>query len=83
MTAVTVADTYGEAKSEGKATNFEATMLTLGYAAAEATLLNTGIGEWILPELKGEGLKRRKIIEAFANAPKEIKNSVPDRANKK
>lgn len=83
MTAVTVADTYGEAKSEGKATDFEATMLTLGYAAAEAALLNTGIGEWILPELKGEGLKRRKIIEAFANAPKEIKNSVPNRANKK
>jgi len=26
--------------------------LTMGYAAAEAKLLNTRIGEWVLPELR-------------------------------
>ena len=52
MTAITVGDTYGEAKYEAGASDTEATLLTLGYAAAEAALLNTGVGEWILPELK-------------------------------
>lgn len=74
MTAITVGDTYGEAKNQGGATDIEATLLTLGYAAGEAALLNTGIGEWILPELKGKGLKTKKIIEVFANAPKEARS---------
>ena len=53
MVGITVGDTYGEAKDAG-ASDFEATMLTLGYAAAENKLLNTELGKWIFPELKGE-----------------------------
>ena len=53
MVGITVGDTYGEAKQAG-ATDFEATMLTLGYAAAENALLKSELGRWIFPELKGE-----------------------------
>jgi hypothetical protein len=60
MTAITVADTYGEAKSAG-ASDLGATALTLGYAATEYALLNTGIGEWILPELRAERYKAKAI----------------------
>jgi hypothetical protein len=74
MTAVTVQDTYGEAKQAG-ATDLEATMLTLGYAAGEAWLLNTGIGEHILPELKDEGFRNRSLIRALAGIKKEYENS--------
>jgi hypothetical protein len=53
MTGITVADTYGDAKEAG-ASDFEATMLTMGHAFGEAAILNTELGNWILPELKGE-----------------------------
>lgn len=53
MTAITVQDTFGEAIEAG-ATNGEATLLTLGYAAAEAALLSTDLGKWIMPELRSE-----------------------------
>ncbi len=74
MTAVTVGDTYGEAIKEGGATDIEATLLTLGYAAGEAAILNTSIGEWILPELKAKSLRTKKIIEIFSNAPKNTRS---------
>jgi hypothetical protein len=61
MTALTVGDTYGEAKYEAGATDEEAMWLTLGYAAAEAALLNSPIGDWILPELRAAGRKRKEI----------------------
>lgn len=82
MTAITVGDTYGEAKQAG-ATDLEATMLTLGYAAAEAALLNTGLGEWILPELKANGLKNKAIINALTSGQKEIQDKVVETASKK
>ena len=68
MTAITVGDTYGEAKYEAGASDTEATLLTLGYAAAEAALLNTGVGEWILPELKASGLKTKAIIIQYIHS---------------
>ena len=64
MTAITVEDTYGEAKLAG-ASDLEATMLTLGYAAGEYWILNTGIGEHILPELKDEGFRSKAIAKAL------------------
>lgn len=76
MTAITVQDTYGEAKQAG-ATDLEATMLTLGYAAGEAWLLNTGIGEHILPELKDEGFRNRSLIRVLAGIKKETENITP------
>lgn len=69
MTAITVADTYGEAKDEGGASDIEATLLTMGYAALELKLLNSELGEWILPELKSSGIRNRKLIQAFTETP--------------
>lgn len=66
MTAITVEDMYGEAKLAG-ASDLEATLLTLGYAAGEAWILNTGIGEHILPELRDEGFRVKKLIEVLTN----------------
>ena len=64
MTAITVGDTFGEAKSAG-ASDLDATLLTLGYAAGEYALLNTGIGEWILPELRASRYKMKAIRDAL------------------
>jgi hypothetical protein len=61
MTGITVADTYGEAKQAG-ASDIEASLLTLGYGAAEAWLLNTEIGSWILPELHNERAQNRMAV---------------------
>lgn len=86
MTAITVGDTYGEAKYEAGASDIEATLLTLGYAAAEAALLNTGVGEWILPELKASGLKNKAIIKAVTEVPEKMRltsNNVLSREGKK
>lgn len=63
MTGITVKDTYGEAKNAG-ATDLEATMLTLGYAAAEFGLLNTGLGEWVMPELRAGRYRNEAIARA-------------------
>jgi hypothetical protein len=51
MTGITVQNAYGEAIKQG-ANPMDAFLYTLGYAAAEWKLLNTGVGEWILPELR-------------------------------
>lgn len=73
MTGITVADTYGEAKQAG-ASDLDATMLTLGYAAGEYALLNTGIGEWILPELRADRYKSRAIAKALTQLDGETVN---------
>jgi len=64
MTAITVGDTFEEAKLAG-ASDLDATLLTLGYAAGEYTLLNTGIGKWILPELRAGRYKAQAITNAL------------------
>jgi hypothetical protein len=66
MTAITVQDTYDEAKKSG-ASDMEAALLTVGYAAAEAALLNTELGEWIMPELHGDRFKREAIVKALSD----------------
>lgn len=64
MTGITVQDTYGDAKAAG-ASDLEAALLTLGYAGGEAWILNTGLGEWILPELHIDKFKNKAIAEAL------------------
>lgn len=64
MTAVTVGDTYGEAKQAG-ASDMEATFLTLGYAWGEKKILDSEIGEWIMPELRGEKFRLKAIAKAL------------------
>jgi hypothetical protein len=70
MTALTVQDTYGEAREAG-ASHVEAALLTLGYAAGEAAILNSELGEWILPELKTDRLKYKAIANALTKDVKE------------
>jgi hypothetical protein len=62
MTAITVQDTFGEAIEAG-ASNNEATLLTLGYAAAEAALLSTDLGKWIMPELRTNRLRHKMMAK--------------------
>lgn len=64
MTGITVQDTYGDAKAAG-ASDLEAALLTLGYAGGEAWILNTGLGEWILPELHIDKFKNKAIAKAL------------------
>lgn len=70
MTGLVVGDTYGEAKLQGASDN-EALWLTLGYASAEAALLNTGVGEWLFPELRYNKLHQKAIAEAAVKAKSE------------
>ncbi len=75
MTAITVQDTYGEAKKAG-ASDRDAALLTLGYAAGEYMLLNTGIGKWMLPELRAG----RQRYEQIAKAVTRLNNDVEQNA---
>lgn len=72
MTAITVQDTYGEAIQAG-ASDSEATLLTLGYAAAEAALLSTDLGKWIMPELRAEKQRAKTIAKKLLELPQETR----------
>ena len=64
MTILTVNDIYSEAKEAG-ASDFDASLITAGYAAMEYALLSTDIGKWILPELRSERLHNKAIVNAL------------------
>lgn len=64
MTMLTVNDIYGEALEAG-ASDTDAALLTAGYAAAEYALLSTGLGEWILPELRAARQRARGVAKAL------------------
>lgn len=72
MTAITVQDTFGEAIEAG-ASDSEATLLTLGYAAAEAALLSTDLGKWIMPELRTERQRYKMIAKKLLELPPETR----------
>ncbi len=80
MTGVTVGDTYGEAITQG-ASPLEATWLTLGHAAGEYAILNTGVGEWLFPELRYHKLHQNAIAMAAVNAKKETETLAQAMAN--
>lgn len=82
MTGITVQDTYDEAKNAG-ASDIEAAMLTIGYAAAEAALLNTELGEWIMPELHGNRFRKEAVAKALADVKNTYKNNTPTSATSK
>lgn len=69
MTGITVSDTYGEAIDQG-ASPLEATWLTLGHAYGEYKILNTGIGEWLFPELRYNKLHQKAIAGALVDVKK-------------
>jgi hypothetical protein len=81
MTGITIQDTYGEAKANG-ASDLEAIALTLGYAAGEAWILNTGLGEWIMPELHGDKLKYKAMVNALKKEVKDISGNAAEAATK-
>lgn len=66
MVGITSADTYGEAKAAG-ASDLEASLFTIGFAAGEYGILSTKLGDWILPELRLEKARLRKVIAAAHN----------------
>lgn len=81
MTGITVQDTYGDAKAAG-ASDLEAALLTLGYAGGEAWILNTGLGEWILPELHIDKFKNKAIAEALVKPVKDAKKALEQTGDK-
>lgn len=74
MTGITTMDSYNQAKQEG-ATDLQATMLALGYSAGEYALLNTAIGEMVMPELRIEKQKLRRSIELAAGLEDNLKKA--------
>ena len=62
MTGITVQNAYGEAIQQG-ADPLSALLYTLGYSWGEWKILNTGIGEWILPELRMQSAEHKQIIK--------------------
>ena len=82
MNGITTLDTYGEAKEAG-ATDLEAAMVAIGYAAQEAAILNTGIGEWILPELRADKFKNKALIKAITQDTKDAGDNLVQRSIKK
>lgn len=81
MTGITVQDTYGDAKAAG-ASDLEAALLTLGYAGGEAWILNTGLGEWILPELHIDKFKYKAIAEALVKPVNDAKKTLEQTGDK-
>ena len=74
MTGITVADSYNEAKAEG-ASDSEAALLTLGYALGEYAIINSDLGQWILPELKAERQKFRNIAKTLVEQKQPAPNA--------
>lgn len=82
MVGITVQDTYGDAKAAG-ASDLEAALLTMGYAAGESWILNTGLGEWILPELHIDKYRNKAIAEALHKGVYEAKQTLARTGDKK
>lgn len=82
MVGITVQDTYGDAKAAG-ASDLEAALLTMGYAAGEAWILNTGLGEWILPELHIDKYRNKAIADALYGSVQEAKQALAKTGDKK
>lgn len=74
MTGITTASAYGEAKEAG-ATDFEAALFTLGYTFGEWKLLNSELGQWILPELKSEKRHIKNVVQRLMPKIKEATNN--------
>lgn len=71
MTSITVQDAYGEAKEQG-ATDMEAALLTLGYAAGEYAIINSKLGEWILPELRMDKEQMKQVVKTLTEGSRKL-----------
>lgn len=81
MTGITVANSYSDAKQAG-VDDAKAALFTLGYGVGEYQIINSALGEMILPELRIERSRMKQAAELLANpdfkqpskfAPKEEK----------
>ena len=64
MVGITVNDMFQEAVDAG-ASDKVAMAMTLGYAALEAKLLNTNLGEWVLPELRAQKFATKRVLQSM------------------
>lgn len=80
MTLLTVNDTYDNAKKAG-ASDELAGLTTIGYAAMEYGLLSTGLGEWVLPELRAGRMRNKAILNALTKDTREMYESALQKAS--
>ena len=64
MVGITTQDMFQEAVNAG-ASDKVAMAMTLGYTALEAKLLNTNLGEWVLPELRTQKYATKKSTSIY------------------
>mgnify|MGYP003306480470 CR=1 FL=1 len=55
----------------------EAALLTIGYAIGEYKILNSDLGQWILPELKADKRRFREVAKKLKGMPQPDKSSAP------
>lgn len=76
MVGITTQDMFQEAVNAG-ASDKVAMAMTLGYTALEAKLLNTNLGEWVLPELRAQKYATKKVLQSMGkNTIKALNESV-------
>lgn len=82
MTGITTQDGYSEAKAAG-ADDATAALYALFYAAGEYAIINSNIGEWILPEKKiGAELNRRALNTIFSSLSKSKPSATATKSEK-
>ena len=67
MTGITTQDGYSEAKAAG-ADDVTAALYALGYAAGEYLIINSRLGDWILPEKRVASAVDRKAATTLFNS---------------
>lgn len=76
MTGLTIKDGYEEAKQSGL-DRLEAAMFMVGYGAGEWAILNTGLGDYILPELRMQRAAHKRMMKTLVgDLGEEIKGQV-------
>lgn len=82
MTGITTQDGYSEAKAAG-ADDVTAALYALAYAGGEYAIINSNIGEWILPEKKiGAELNRKTLNTLFSSLMKSKPAATASKAEK-
>lgn len=75
MTGITTQDGYSEAKAAG-ADDVTAALYALGYAAGEYLIINSRLGDWILPEKRVASAIDRKAATTLFNSLAKSKPSL-------
>ena len=82
MTGITTQDGYSEAKAAG-ADDVTAALYALGYAAGEYAIINSRLGDWILPEIRVPSeMNRRTAATLFSSLMKSKPAQTASKAEK-